>query len=112
MHENSLYGVFIVLEGKYTTHNIYVLRKAVMTNIEFYVSMIIGSLPLSELRKTYAKNIIKVITKNKYYDVNGESPTLDKVYAQLIGYKVKTDQAKSASQLETIIRGIDGKKRG
>ena len=80
-----------------------------MTNLNFYVEMVVGSPPLSELRKKYAKGIIRTLTKNQKYEVNGESPKLDEVYQKMINFKVLGDQARSGHQIETIIKSIVAK---
>lgn len=74
---------------------------------EFYVDMIRGSEIGSDLRKRYAASIIRTITRNRfYYPLAGESPHLDKIYSQLVNFEVKTDRAKNASQLLTVIKEI------
>lgn len=80
-----------------------------MANMDFYVSMIIGSDPLSELRKKYVRGIIRAVSKNQKYEVNGESPKLDEIYDKMSSFKVLSDQAKSRHQIETIIRSIVAK---
>lgn len=80
-----------------------------MTNLDFYVEMIHGSTPLSDLRKKYARGIIRAISKNYKYTPNGESPKLDKVYDKMVSFKILNDQAKSKHQIETIIKGIVAK---
>ena len=66
---------------------------------------------MSELREQYARGIIRTMSKNQMYSKNGENKKLDKIYDELVSYKVKEDQAKSISQLKTLIEGIHGKKR-
>ncbi len=74
---------------------------------EFYADMIRGSEVGSDLRKVHAANIIRTITRNRwYYPMIGESPHLDKIFSQLIQFEVKTDRAKNLSQLLTIINEI------
>jgi len=80
-----------------------------MANMDFYVSMIIGSPPLSELRERYVRGIIRAVSKNQKYECNGETPKLDEIYEKMVSFKVLSDQAKSRHQIETIIRSIVAK---
>lgn len=79
-----------------------------MQLMEFYADMVRGSEPLSDLRRRYAANIIRTITRNRwYYPLAGENPKLDNIFTQLIEFKVKTDRAKNQSQLLTLIKEIE-----
>jgi len=82
-----------------------------MTTLEFFIDMIRGSTPMTELRERYARGIIRSMSKNQTYSKNGENKKLDKIYDELVSYKVKDDQAKSISQLKTLLESINGKKR-
>lgn len=79
-----------------------------MQLIEFYADMISGSIPLTDLRKRHAANIIRTMTRNRfYYPLAGENAKLDKIYTQLVEFIVKTDRAKNRSQLLSLIKEID-----
>ena len=78
-----------------------------MQLMEFYADMIRGSEPLRDLRKRYAANIIRTITRNRfYYPLAGESPKLDKIYTQLVEFSIKRDREKNKQQLLTLIKEI------
>ena len=79
-----------------------------MQLIEFYADMVTGSEPNTDLRKRHVANIIRTITKNRwYYPLSGEQPKLDKLYTQLCEYKIKRDMAKNRSQLVTLILEVE-----
>lgn len=66
---------------------------------------------MSELREKYARGIIRAMSENQTYSKNGENKKLDKIYDELVTYRLKDDQAKSVSQLKTLLESINGKKR-
>jgi len=79
-----------------------------MQLIEFYADMITASELGSDLRKRHAANIIRTITRNRwYYPLSGEQPKLDKLYNELVNYKIKRNMAKNRSQLITLIKEVE-----
>lgn len=79
-----------------------------MQLLEFYADMITGSEINSDIRKRHAANIIRTVTRNRwYYPLSGEQPKLDKLYTQLVEYKINRSMAKNRSQLLTLIKEVE-----
>lgn len=78
-----------------------------MTNEDFYINMIMGSAPNSDLRKEWVKGIIRVLVGYQMYERNGENPKLDKIYDELVKINVKYTQEKGKSQVRTLLKKVN-----
>ena len=77
-----------------------------MTNEDFYINMIMGSAPNSDLRKEWVKGIIRVLVGYQLYERDGENPKLDKIYDELVKIDVKYTQEKGKSQVRTLLKKV------